>query len=196
MDTSSLVLLDQEELQQLALAANRSQTPGAAIAYLKEAVSRADATANSHFLLGAEYAQVRIFDRALKEFESALAIDPALAIARFQLGLLLYTLGEKQRSGDILKPLYGLGESNPLSHFGKAVDYLNTEQFAKAIVSLSRGIELNPAQRALTQEMQKMVEELRKLPPELLKDRENADSSDEGLENRLLLSAYAGNSIH
>ena len=93
MTTASIAALDQVELVKLALDASRNSNHGVALAYLKEAVSRADATATAHHLLGAEYAQIQMMDRAIVEMEAALALDATLATARLQLGLLLMGTG-------------------------------------------------------------------------------------------------------
>ncbi|MES2347551.1 MAG: hypothetical protein V4641_08265, partial [Pseudomonadota bacterium] len=82
MTPNTLALLDQAELQQLALNASAANDSASAIAYWKEAVSRADATAQARYLLGAEYAQIKMYDRAIGEMEAAVALDPALSIAR------------------------------------------------------------------------------------------------------------------
>ena len=88
MSNSILAGLDQAERMQLALQAGAANEAGSAIAYLKEAVARPDATAQAHYLLGAEYAQLGMFDRAAGEMEAALALDQTLYTARLQLGLL------------------------------------------------------------------------------------------------------------
>src|SRR4051812_18126235 len=142
MTAPSFSSLDQAELVQLALDATRNGDAGSALSYLKEAVTRPDATAIAHFLLGAEYAQLRMYDRALPEMESAVALDPSMGIARFQLGLLLLSSGDAARASEALQPLCELGTENALSHFGQGLIHLMRDEFEQTVQCLSRGMEL------------------------------------------------------
>lgn len=195
MISSTLALLDQTELLQLALEANRSGEGGASIAYLKEAVSRADATGNAHFLLGAEYAQIKLYDRAVSEMEAALALDPGLSIARFQLGLLWLTGGEPERALQVFAPLAELAESDPLHLFGQGLCALIRNEFDETVRLLESGIALNQTNDALNGDMRTMLAELARGRATGHEEATEAGASDEDMHH-VLLSAYTGNTSH
>ena len=198
MTTSTLALLDQTELLQLATTASTAGDSGAAIGYLKEAVSRADASGIVHFMLGAEYAEIKLYDRAVAEMEAALALDPALSIARLQLGLLWLTGGVADRAETVLSPLAELPDSDALRHFGAGLCALMKDQFDETVLRLERGIALNTSNLPLNDNMQKILDEVKRLQSgtaaaEPVKQEEAAPAED---AQHVLLSAYTGNTSH
>ncbi|HZW21763.1 hypothetical protein [Noviherbaspirillum sp.] len=192
MTVNPLSRLDQAELLHLALQAGSNGESGAAIGYLKEAVSRPDANGKAHFLLGAEYAQIRMYDNARAEMEMAVALDPALSIARFQLGLLWLTAGAADKARETLRPLEELGNDHALAHFSRGLMHLIADDLADARMSLQRGIECNTEHPVLSQDMQKIIDELDKLPPESFQPKDVAAMSEDASTRHVFLSAYAG----
>lgn len=199
MTTSTLALLDQAELLQLATNAGTSGDAGAAIGYLKEAVSRTDATGIAHFLLGSEYAQIKMYDRAADEMEAALALDPALSIARLQLGLLWLTGGIPDKASALLAPLDELPDHDPLRSFGKGLRHLIKDEFADTVAYLEAGIVQNTSNAALNLDMRRIIDEIGRLAgggtlPTLEHD-EGQQAANEQTPH-ILLSAYTGNTTH
>lgn len=190
MTTTPLAALDQTELLQLALNASANNDSGAVIGYLKEAVSRPDATGKAHFLLGAEYAQIKMYDRAVLELEAAIALDPTLSIARFQLGLLWLTSGIADKAREVLQPLEDLNNGNGLADFARGLIYLMNDAFADALQSLQQGIEHNAENPALNQDMQKIIAELNKLAPESFQKKDEIETSEDTSGDHIFLSAY------
>ena len=160
MTPNTLALLDQAELQQLALNASAANDSASAIAYWKEAVSRADATAQSHYLLGAEYAQIKMYDRAIGEMEAAIALDPALSIARLQLGMLWLGANDAARAADVLRTLDELGSGDPLRQFGAGLRHLIREELPEALRCLGEGVTLNTANPPLNHDMQSVMRQI------------------------------------
>lgn len=193
MNASSLSLLDQEELVRLALDSSKNNDSGSTLIYLKEATSRPDALAVAHFLLGAEYAQLQMYDRAVMAMEAAIGIDPALAIARFQLGLLLLTCAEPDRASAVLEGLEPLGEGDALYQFGRGLIHMIRDEFPDALIHLQKGIELNTANLPLNGDMQRIIDEIHKLPAEKLQGSEIAAGAVVPGGQHLFLAAYAGN---
>lgn len=191
MKTDTLAMLDQAELFQLALSVSGAGDSATAIAYLKEAVSRPDATAAAHYLLGAEYAQIRLYDRAMDEMEAAIALDPALWTARLQLALLYLGANKEERAGDALRPLAELGDDPALQQFAKGLLALIAEDMAGAVSALADGIERNQANPALNGDMQRIVDEIGRRQEAAPPVAEDSDGSE-----HILLSAYAGNQRH
>lgn len=198
MTSMTISLLDQAELLQLALKASAADDSGTAIAYLKEAVSRSDATGVMHYMLGAEYAQIKMYDRAAGEFEAALALDPALAIARLQLGLLWLTGGVADKALTVLGPLAELGQDDPLRLFGNGLCHLAEDRLADAREALLAGIALNHANPPLNGDMQLIIGSIDALaqPAQPAAEEAPAPAPAEDEGRHVLLSAYTGNTSH
>ncbi len=201
MTMTSLSMLDQAELLQLALNASAAGDSGSAISYLKEATARPDATAPSHYILGAEYAQIKMYDRAVAEMEAALAIDHGLSIARFQLGLLWLTMGNAERSTNVLTPLNELGDQHPLCLFSRGLIHLMRDEFADVLQCLQKGIAIglntDIENQALNRDMQKIIHQVELLSANSgtanMKNEEDNSAAEEGDSQHILLSVYTGN---
>lgn len=76
-----------------------------AIAALEVVLRDAPGLAGAHQLMAAIHAQVGDLDAAEAEFRAALALDPALSVARFQLGQLLIVKGDLDAAVHVLEPL-------------------------------------------------------------------------------------------
>ena len=187
MTNANLRLLDQAELFHTALQASSDGDSVTAIACLKEAVARPDATAGAHYLLGAEYAQIQLYDRGIDAMEAAIALDPALHMARLQLGLLYLGKGSNDRAADVLAVLEQLDELDPLRHFGSGLLHLIGDEREAARNALEKGIGLNTAAPALNADMQRVVQEIGLLAPA----PEPAPAAE--AQPHVLLSAYAFN---
>jgi tetratricopeptide (TPR) repeat protein len=195
MITSTFALLDQAELLQLALNASAANDSASTIAYLKESVSRTDATATAHYLLGAEYAQIKMYERAIGEMEAAIALDPALSIARLQLGLLWLGANNNVRAADVLRALDELGESDPLRLFGAGLQQLIGEQLAEALQSLGAGVAMNTSNEALNGDMRSIMRQIEQvMAGSGAPVPEAAAAADDS--QHILLSAYTGGQRH
>ncbi|NRR31451.1 hypothetical protein HSX11_14835 [Oxalobacteraceae bacterium] len=200
MTIATLSMLDQAELLQLALNASGANDSASAIAYLKEAVSRADATAVAHYILGAEYAQIKMYERAIGEMEAAIALDPTLSIARLQLGMLWLGANDGARAAEVLLPLTELAATDALHQFGAGLLHLIREELAEAIYCLSQGVTLNTSNPALNGDMQKIVREVESAQANaaaapVAPTQDQAQAEEEGTRH-VLLSAYAGNNAN
>lgn len=191
MKNDTLAMLDQAELFQLAISVSGAGDSATAIAYLKEAVSRPDATAAAHYLLGAEYAQIRLYDRAMDEMEAAIALDPALWTARLQLALLYLGANKEERAGDALRPLAELGDDAALQQFATGLLALIGNDMPRAIQALADGIERNESNPALNGDMQRIIDEIQRRLDEAPQQAEDSEGAE-----HILLSAYAGNQRH
>lgn len=194
MSNGTFAMLDQAELQQLALNASAHNDSASAIAYLKEAVSRADATAAAHYLLGAEYAQIKMYERAIGEMEAGIALDPGLSVARLQLGMLWLGANQPTRAAEVLLPLDELGAADPLNRFGAGLRHLVADDLAAALRCLGEGVALNTANPALNNDMQSIMRQI-----ELTRDGGAAPAADPAADpapdedsQHILLSAYTG----
>jgi len=196
MTTISMAILDHAELLQLALAASKQGDSSTALSYLKEAVSRADAPATAHFLLGAEYAHVRMYEHALSEMETAMTVDPSFAMARFQFGLLLLTSGHASKAADVLQPLDNLGSQAALACFGNGLRHLIRDEFAAAMECLTRGIELNTENQALNIEMQKIIAQVKSFTEDVSPQKSPLSLAENSDHHHFLISSYTNHRMH
>lgn len=150
--------LDQEEQLHLALEAMRRNDHGAALAHLKAGAQRFPAHAGFAFLLGAEYAQISLFDRAEAEFSRAISLEPNLYVARFQLGLLQLTQARLQDARTTWAGLDSLPEEHALRLFKQGLETMAEDRFAEARVLLERGIAANNFNPDLNNDMQNVLE--------------------------------------
>jgi len=163
--------LDSSELFHLALESARRDDHGAAITYLKRAVELPDGAAASAFdyarmlyLLGAEYAQIGLMDRAREHMQGAIEMAPALHTARFQLGLLLITQALPDQALEVLAPFKSLGDQHMFFHLRAGLEHLVRDEFDLCKVSLVKGMQLNEASpefnSALNGDIQKLLNAL------------------------------------
>lgn len=151
---------DVQQLTSLALAASARNDSEAAISHLKHAIAADGADAVPHFLLGAEYAQIGLVDRALEEFTRAVESNPNLHTARFQLGLLLLTSGRVDEAASAWQPLDALEERDPLRLFRDGMLRLVQDDFDAARVALAAGVESATGNPALAADMRKVIERI------------------------------------
>jgi len=196
MTQTTLALLDQAELFQLATNASSSDDDATAIGYLKEAVSRPDATAKAHYLLGALYAQIKLYDRAADEMEAAIALDPALSAARLQLGLLWLTGNVADRAEATLTPLMELSPADPMHHFGRGLVDLLHDRLEQAVGALEQGIALNTVNAPLNGDMRRIIDGVAALRAQAPQAAPEAPAADSDGAQHVLLSAYTGNTSH
>jgi tetratricopeptide (TPR) repeat protein len=189
-NTSSL---DAEELLHLALRSSAQNHHEEAISYLKRALEQDPRSAKLHYMLGAEHAEIGLYDRAIEEISSAVRIDPNLHTACFQLGLLYVTSGQAQRAIEAWAPLDSLGADNFLYLFKKGLVHLVKDEFDACIQALEKGMALNHANEALNRDMKKILDDVKKSTPQI-DTKKTADAGapkgKTGKVSNVLLSAY------
>jgi tetratricopeptide (TPR) repeat protein len=150
--------LDEGELIQLAIHSRGDLA--AAIALLKIAAARPNASAAAHFLLGSFYARAEMFQRAVASMEFALERDPSMLIARFQLGLLRLTSGEIQGAAADFGQLRDLDETQALGWFSRGLLHLIGERYDEMDHCIRRGIALNATNPPLNTDMERVLSEV------------------------------------
>jgi hypothetical protein len=91
----------------------------------------------------------------------------------------------------VLVALDDLDEGKCLFHFGRGLRHLLADEFADALRYLQRGIELNLDNPALNADMQRIIDDVNRLPEEQRQQSAGTDSSQ-----HVMLSAYTGRSTH
>jgi tetratricopeptide (TPR) repeat protein len=150
--------LTQEEILHLAIEATRKGEHGSSISYLKEGVSRFPDDAKLAYVLGAEFAQIGIYDKAESEMQRAVALNPELYTASFQLGLLQMTLGKVDDAKLSWKNIDRLPEEHALWLFKTGLEHLADNKNAEAKVLLEQGIAVNDFSPELTRDMSMILE--------------------------------------
>ncbi|EUJ10334.1 hypothetical protein Meth11DRAFT_1148 [Methylophilaceae bacterium 11] len=152
--------LTQDELLHLAIEATRRGEHGASISYLKEGVTRFPDDAKLAYVLGAEFAQIGIYDKAEYEMQRAISLDPELYTASFQLGLLQMTLGKVEDAKSSWKLIDKLPETHSLWLFKTGIEQLAVNQFSDAKRLLEQGIALNDFSPELNHDMSTVLASL------------------------------------
>jgi tetratricopeptide (TPR) repeat protein len=127
---------------------------------LRKAVLNDPRNAELRYLLAAEYAQAGDYDSAVLEFSAAIALNPLLHVARFQLGLLHLTLGQPHHTTAVLAPLESLDDTAFLKHFKRGLESLIQDDFAASVKSLEKGIELNTTLPPLNKDMRLLLDKI------------------------------------
>lgn len=196
MTDSMYSRLGQTELVRLAMHASAAGDSTSAIACLQEAVDRVDATAIAHYLLGAELAQAQQYERAIDEMEAALALDPALAIVRIQLGLLWMGQNVADKARTALTPLLELPSDGFLHLFGAGLLALLENQLDEAVRLLTEGQTVNATNLPLNGDMQRIVDAIGQARPKEQAPTPAEEQAEDVDLRHVLLSAYVGNTRH
>lgn len=180
--------LDKDELFHLALHAINQQQHPEAIELLKRALSVAPEEGRLHYLLGAEYAQIGLYDRAVESMSHAVTLDPALHLAAFQLGLLHLTQGQPDQAASSWEALATLPEEDPLFQFSTGLKHLAKDEFDACKVCLEKGMALNQAIPALNHDMQQVLDQIAKLG-----NTNTTEPPASNTENSVFIKAYTSN---
>lgn len=188
--TSPTTMLDADELLHFAIKASRSNENEKAILYLKHALALSPDNAKIHYFLGAQHAEIGMFDRAIVDMSKAVSIDPSLDTAYFQLGLLYATSGRIAEATTAWKALNKLNDKHPLYLFKTGLLHLAKDEFAEAQACLTQGIELNKINMDLNKDMQKILDSTEKLVAASTPATSSKTESKAAAGNHILLSAY------
>lgn len=152
--------LNQEELLHLAIESIQQGDHGVAISYLKEGVGKFPDDPKIAYVLGAEYAQIGMFDQAEAEMRRAITLDGSLYTASFQLGLMLMTQGRNQEATQVWQALDVLPETHCLWQFKTGLNHMIANEHRQARLRLETGIQANDFSPELTRDMQMVLAEL------------------------------------
>jgi len=172
IDTS----LDAEELLFIAIKAMQADRDEEAIDYLKRALSVSPGDARLHYLLGAVHAQLGLYAREIEEMTQATALDPSLANASLQLGLLHLISGNVELARRAWAPLAALEREDPLRLFKTGMDAFLDGDYERAIARIKHGMERCELE-SLNREMQRIVEQAEALQAEAPKSKTAASES-------------------
>jgi len=158
--TTTGVELDEAEMLHLALHAMGSDRHEESMRLLKRTLHTYPSSARARYLLGAEHAQIGMYDRAVAEMAEAVKLDPGLFIGHFQLGLLHVTAGRVREAEAAWQPLENLPPDDPLRLFASAMLDLVRDEFATCIEKLQAGIARNKNNKPLNDDMRRLLVDL------------------------------------
>jgi tetratricopeptide (TPR) repeat protein len=179
-------------LQQGMAASQRGDSSGA-LAMFAQATLEEPTSGVAYLLMGAEHASLGQIEQAEAAFANAVLLAPALAIARYQLGLLQFSSGRAALALITWQPLLALGEDSPFSHFVRGFAALAQDDFGQARSWFEAGLQRNTDNAPLSADIQKV---LRDMDAALVQTGENTGSStidqatDDQAASHVLLSNY------
>jgi tetratricopeptide (TPR) repeat protein len=177
-------MLDAEEYFHLAIHANSTGNPHASITYLKQALRLQPENSKAIYLLAVQHAELGLTDRAIKEMQASLAVEPSFDIVRFQLGLLLL---DNKRSAEAKEQFLILDGAvdDGLRVYAQAMVEIINDDFVAAKKNLEIGLSQEPKNPALSTLMQRLLE---KLSRNDASGESDIDSNQQA--NQLLMGAY------
>lgn len=182
-------LLTVDELLHMAIEAGERERYDLSIAYLKQAQAR-EARADVLFLLGAHYAQIKMFSDAQHWMQQAVAQDPQFAIASFQLGLLQLMTGDAGAAMQSWQQLDAQPEGHPLRYFRDGLLALNEQALDRAAVALRAGLACEYANAPLMAEMQRVLSNVEQMQQAQPNQAEPVPAAQDGADEHIFLSAY------
>jgi tetratricopeptide (TPR) repeat protein len=156
----TLTGLSSDEYWHIAITSIREGNHQAALVSLKAGVVDYPEEIKLHFLLGAEYAQLGMFEPAQQHFRIVLALEPGLHVARFQLGLLQITHGRIDDAKAVWQELEILPSNHSLRLFKEGVEALIVGDRQMGREKISTGISLNGFSEELNRDMTGVLDRL------------------------------------
>lgn len=186
---------DSEEHLFLALNAISEKAHDRAIDHLKK-ITSGEYYSRAQYLLGAEYAEIGMYDRAKQSFQSIIDVEPLKEMVRLQKGLLHIFLGEKEDAQLCLSRLVEVeDETNPIFWFAKGMLVSLDSRLHDAIEFLKNGIKLNVINDPLNDDMRKFINALSDSSPDLAdislaELTGNPRNTTREISNKFLLTNY------
>lgn len=153
-------MLDAKEYLHLAINAMARDEHHAALNYIKEVLELEPHNANALYLLGAEHAELGLYDRAVEEIEQALRIDPNIEMARFQLGLLYLKASKLDNAAQAFAHLATHAQADSLRAYAAGLVALCQEEITVAREKLALGLSGENNNPALKKDMQELLNKL------------------------------------
>jgi tetratricopeptide (TPR) repeat protein len=141
-----------------------------------------------HFMQGSLLAEGGRAIEAHRAMSRALELEPAYALARYQLGLFELSSGEPARALSTWGPLLALGSDQYLRNFVEGMAHLIRDEFGEAIALFERGIALNRENEPMNRDIRLLIDRCRQLDGagrEKNTDREHSATS-------LILGQFGG----
>lgn len=152
-------MLDAEEYLHLALHASSAGNHHACMTYLKEVLLQQPRHPTAIYLLAVQHAELGLFERAVSGMIAAIAIEPRLEIARFQLGLLLIDRNRRPEAREHFAALGGSADDE-LRVYAEAMVALADDNLRIAREKLALGLSRERRNPALSALMRRLLDNL------------------------------------
>jgi len=153
-------LYDIDEYLHLAMHASSAGDIHTAMTHLKQLLQLQPGHALAIYLLATQHAEIGLFERAIKGMRAAIALNPQLEMARFQLGLLLVDRGRPAEAKEQFAGLTGIADP-VLKAYSEAMVAVIEGDLQRGIERLtwSLGQDVrNPGMQALAGLMRRVLE--------------------------------------
>ncbi len=179
--------LDAAELTHLAIKAMRGGRDEDALGLLQRAIERDPKDGNPHHLRGAILASQGEPGKAIEAMAQALALNPQLTGARFQLGLLHFTSGNVFEAQSVWQAFDELDARHPLRLFKTGMLHLAKDEFEDCVAKLEQAISLCSV-ASINKDMRRVIEKVRAVVP--AKPPEVRESGARNNPQHVLLARY------
>lgn len=152
-------MLDADEHLHLALHAISVRDHHAALTHLHEALAQRADDARALYLLGVQHAELGLVRRGIEGLTAALAVEPGMDMARFQLGLMLLDTGRVAEARQHLE-LLGRSTDASLRLYSQGMVALADGRTEAARQALAEGLSKEPQNAALAALMQRVLDGL------------------------------------
>jgi tetratricopeptide (TPR) repeat protein len=151
---------DAQALLEAGIAASQRNDSSQALALFAEAGAALPTWAVPHFLMGSEYASLGEWAKAEAELANAVLLDPALHIARYQLGLLQFSSGRAAAALVTWQPLTEMPADPGLAEFVKGFAALAQDAFEQARSLFEQGLHSPGVNPAVAGDIQKVLRDM------------------------------------
>ncbi|MEX2963072.1 tetratricopeptide repeat protein [Microbulbifer sp. TYP-18] len=180
--------LDAEELFHCALDASNRKQHDKAIELMKRSIDLEEHPAK-HLMLAAEYAEIKMYERAIEGMKTAVEMAPQLWIAQFQLSQLYIVIQDFDKAKKIWKKLLTASDSPQyFRDFAEGLLALSEKETEKGVELLRKGMNENKENPALNGDIEKIIISSINPEPALSEDTEHQD--DDSAMKKMLLSRY------
>ncbi len=153
-------MLDAREYLHLAINAMAREEHHAALNYIKEVLALEPENATALYLLGAEHAELGLYDRAIEEMEQALLLDSGIEMARFQLGLLYLKVDRLDDAIKAFNDVVEHSQADSLVAYASGLVALCEGDVPRAREKLALGLSGASDNPALKKDMQELLNNL------------------------------------
>jgi predicted Zn-dependent protease len=155
-------MLDAEEYFHLALHASSIGDPHACLMHLGQVLHQEPKNAGATYLLATVHAELGLVERAIRGFESVLAVDPRLTIARLQLAMLLLLFDTKRRAEAKTHLMYVTAtRDESLQTYAEALIAVADDHIPLATEKLERAISRTAEDTPFTSLMKRLLDHLK-----------------------------------
>jgi tetratricopeptide (TPR) repeat protein len=180
-------MIDVDEYLHLALHASAANDPHACLGYLKQVLQQQPKHPQALYLLATQHVQLGLFERGMAGLKAALALEPGLEMAHFQLGVLLL---DRRQTDEARRHFADLSRSpdQALRSYAEAMIALADDDSALAQRCIVMGLARRQLNSPLAVFMRRMLKQLAGTPAAIPSLPEDVAAEVES--NYIFMGAY------